>query len=269
MFQHVNPNGISVSQAKKDAKKYAKREGVSLSVAQDIIAFRHGRSTWAESLAQSRRVIELKFNESRTESHSIKFPHRSSISLILGQSGSGKSVLCYDIMMQLAKRNIPTTYLSWGIGGRDKYSNMPIELAEKFPKLVSLIDMESDVDLDAVSLAGGVLIVDEAFMLLRNHKVHDLLKASKHTFVVAQSLDDIISLPAVIMMEDAMQFFCFKLSSGDVYKLQKFFDKTIGLQLDKVSELLLRFTDEEFTKSRFVFCGPESGVKIVEYGKGC
>jgi hypothetical protein len=44
------PSGLSLLQAKKDAKKMAKEKNVPLSEAQSLIAMKHSRSSWAQAI---------------------------------------------------------------------------------------------------------------------------------------------------------------------------------------------------------------------------
>lgn len=276
MFQHVNPIGISVSQAKKDAKKLSKQLEIPLSKAQDKIAFKHSRSTWAESLAQTKQVISLDFKDSSLGSQKIPFPQQASLSFILGQTGTGKSVLCYEIMSQLAKRKIPSTYLSKHIGSRididlapdwAKYQNLLFDLQEKHPQLIQVLDLNSSIDLDAVALHGGVLIVDEAFVVLKHPNIDELLKASKHTFIAAQSFRDLDPLPTEILQKDAMQLFCFNLPASDLAEIHGVIKGNGMATLSSFHEALLQLKPERNVMSSFLFGGNKGQINLLELSK--
>lgn len=58
------PSGISVIQAKKDAKSLAESKGINRSEALDQIAFLHGRSKWSTLMEQlsKQSVLTYRFN---------------------------------------------------------------------------------------------------------------------------------------------------------------------------------------------------------------
>lgn len=276
MFQHVNPIGISVSQAKKDAKKLSKQLEIPLSKAQDKIAFKHNRSTWAESLAQTRQIISLDFKASPLGSQQILFPQQASLSFILGKAGSGKSVLSFEIMSQLAKRKIPSTYLSTNIGNRididgapdwAKYQNLLFDLQEKYPQLIQVFDLNSSIDLDDIALHGGVLIVDEAFVVLKHPNIDELLRASKHTFVVAQSYRDLTPIPIEILQKNAMQLFCFGLPVNDLVEIHGVMKGNGMASLSRFHEAFLQLNPERNVKSSFLYGGNNGQVNLLELSK--
>ena len=276
MFQHVNPIGISISQAKKDAKKLAKSKEIPLSQAQDQIAFKHSRSTWAEAMSQSNQSISLDFKESLLGIQKIKLPSQASLSLVVGQTGAGKSVLCYEIMAQLAEQKIPVTYLATHNGSRiteknaadwAEYQNLLFDVQDKYPEFIQVFDLDTDVDLDVISLRGGVLIVDETFTLLRHPKLNELFKASKHTFVTAQSLRDLEPLPKEIIQKDAMQLFCFQLPSHELDYLYGMIKSEKQETLESFKYAFSQLKPARGDKSCFLYGDRTEQVKLFELKK--
>lgn len=85
------PTGISVDQAKKDAKKLAKELDVNLSEAQDAVAQKHSRSSWAAmmNMLNNHHQLSVSLKQSFFTKEVMKFPGHKSLTTVVGQSGSG------------------------------------------------------------------------------------------------------------------------------------------------------------------------------------
>ena len=272
MFQHVNPIGISISQAKKDAKKLAKNKDISLSQAQDKIAFQHNRSTWAEQTRQTNQVIKLDFKDSLLGSQHITLPLPASVNFVVGQSGTGKSVLCYEMMAQIAKQNIPVTYITKGVGRRITsteapewavYHNMLFDVQDKYPSLIHIHDVDVEFNAESVQLRGGILIVDEVWNTLKVTGLPELLKASKHTFLVAQVFGGISHLPPEILQPEAMQAFLFTMPSYEIEKIKHLHT----LPLDELKLAFAMLKPVRDIKSSFLVADNKQSLKLYELKK--
>jgi hypothetical protein len=228
MFQHVNKNGISFDQAKKDAKKLSKSENIPLNQALDRIAFQHARSTWAQAVEQSKaRIIYTLPNIGR-----VALNDRASFTEIRGLSGSGKTIFMYDVMEQFLKQGIVVNLITRGSGipfdgsqfipptgyGADPCPNTVLnDLRSRYGLLINIIDVEETIDLSSFTLSRGVLFVDEIYLLRdflrraanrhpdivspnpqkQSHPVRmleSIMQVSKHTFISKTGLagsDDI------------------------------------------------------------------------------
>jgi hypothetical protein len=228
MFDHANPKGISIRQAKKDAKKLAKKNDIKLTQAQDIIAFKHNRSTWAVAMQQMKRPpITLKFINRELGTDKITFPVYSSFLSFVGEYSTNKTLLLLEIMEQVLKQQIPVTYLSSGdpITNIEPHPNRNFEvtieeirrmfegLVKKYPEQLNVMDARSEsCHLPNIVLNGGLLVIEESQHVCNANskaEVKDLLLCSKHTLMYEQKLEDFSDeyIPQDILYDGAEQMF--------------------------------------------------------------
>jgi hypothetical protein len=197
MSVQMFPSGISVTQAKKDAKKLAKLSDLQLSEAQNLIAFKHGRTSWAALVNQlsTQNSLSLHFNQGEQK---LNFPKEKSFTIVEGMPGSGKSVFLIEAAAQMNKAGYPVVYFSSCISmvfPSDLAGQAVIQHQRMNPDLFRVCDFsDEDLDLASFELNGSILIIDEIAAFFDKYSsdlINDLLKASKHTIVACQDVRDI------------------------------------------------------------------------------
>lgn len=197
------PSGITVTQAKKDAKKLAKDQSILLSKAQDLIAFKHGRAPWAVLMEQLNQKAEIIFNNGK---QGISIPAalaKNSFTLLIGEPSSGKSVLLAEIAAQLLSAGHKVVYLTYSfqpdvalIPPQEVDRLMLAALKSVYPEQFKVHGVSSELsnsDFEKLELNGAVLLIEEIFVLQKmysNTAILDLLRCSKHTFVTCQAFED-------------------------------------------------------------------------------
>lgn len=187
------PSGISIRQAKRDAKTLSKTNGVQLSKAQDLIAFKHGRSSWATLINQlaTQKSLALSFNDHK---QILSFPEGKTLSIIEGRVGFGKTVLLIEIASQWVNAGYPIIYLSTGFSQNELLQLKQLSSSSLSQNLLKVLDF-NDPKLDLVSfkLDGAILLIDEFETLLRvfpSVLINDILKTSLHTIISVQSYEN-------------------------------------------------------------------------------
>lgn len=114
------PSGRTVAQAKKDAKALASRESLRLHQAQDVIARRNGlKLPWAKALAWLRQQSQplmsfrLPLDHERGEGathHVLDLYPEASTAVIVGTTGTGKTVLALELARQSLAANAPAVH---------------------------------------------------------------------------------------------------------------------------------------------------------------
>ncbi len=119
-------SGLSLSQARKDAKALAKKNGIKLSEAQNIIAIEHTGMKWSKAIKSlaSRQLIPTSDVTSAftftgsTETSTLQLDHASLtfqrnrlLGLIVGSPGAGKSVLALEFIRQHLNNSLPVIYM--------------------------------------------------------------------------------------------------------------------------------------------------------------
>lgn len=196
------PTGLSVSQAKKDAKRLAKESNIPLSKALDQIAFKHSRSDWATAMNQLKTLDKLSviLRQDDGEMLHLDFSGRNALMKIIGQSGSGKSVLALEFASQFLASGIPVVYLGADISEMYHAGIATNNLAKKYPNLFTAITIDElirTVSIDEITLNGAVLIIDETSIFssrseygVSTGKILDLINTSMKTILAAQVLSD-------------------------------------------------------------------------------
>lgn len=194
------PTGISVDQAKKDAKKLAKELDVNLSEAQDAVAQKHSRSSWAAmmNMLNNHHQLSVSLKQSFFTKEVMKFPEHKSLTTVVGQSGSGKTLLLLEFASQWLKLGVPVVYI--GLSGEELNQETPdwmldvkaaSALSKRYSKLIRFYSW--DVALADLKLDGAVLILDEPTHLLSKNEpsaYRALINTSLHTFIGCQAIDE-------------------------------------------------------------------------------
>ena len=208
------PSGISVTQAKKDAKKLSKKLGIPLSEAQNKIAFKHSRSVWAKAISQSKldHHFQLSFQSGCLSKSRVieNIEVQESISVILGMPGAGKTVLLLEIASQCLKQGLPVTLLSTNsfddlavipeLSIDEEYTHqLKNEYGDRFT-IINPFDSKGNLAIDQLSLNGDVLLIDDCDYIFINgietsekkdldlQSFRSLIKASRFTFIALQTI---------------------------------------------------------------------------------
>ena len=188
------PSGISIRQAKRDAKTLSKTNGIQLSKAQNLIAFKHGRSSWATLINQlaTQNALELSFNNHEQK---LSFPEGKTLSIIEGRVNSGKTALLMDIASQLVKAGYPITYLCTGLSKTESLRLKELSSKTKINCPIIIHDLKDpNLDFTSIALDGSILLIDEFETMLRVVPIaliHDILKTSLHTIITVQAYADV------------------------------------------------------------------------------
>ena len=190
------PSGITITQAKKDAKKLAEAQSILLSKAQDLIAFQHGRAKWPVLMQQINQQAKISFNNGDNLIFLPPEKYQNTFTLLTGEPGAGKSVLLAEIAAQLVLAGQKVTYLSYRFPSEKTY--MPVDYAERcFVKLSvdypDLFNIYSSA-LEDLELNGAVLLIDDMDVIQRRYSTEaiiDLLRCSMHSLISCQCFDDL------------------------------------------------------------------------------
>lgn len=276
MFQHKHKSGISFEQAKKDAKKAAKKGGIQLSKAQDDLAFAHSRSTWAQATLQSKRKIKCKVG---SEGEELVLPIDSSLTVLRGMSGSGKSVMMFHLIRQFLELGIPVTYISYREPFHEEgsfslhglYAKQVACLQKRYRHLLTIYDTWYHRNIDEFRISGGVLFIDETPFLLKalagnkesSASMRHLIQASKHTFIADMDCgltnDDPLK-SAFFDYSGSKYFLYFKHTQEALEKL--FGEKSNGVHRPPAQRLVGSLNVLPDSESTFVLCGPDMEPKL-------
>ncbi len=190
------PTGLSVEQAKKDAKQFAKNNHSALSKGQNAIAFVHGRSSWSTLIQRIKKPLSLIPGQAPFDNRK----HNRALLAIMGNAGSGKTTLMLNSALHLLQSGERVVMISSSEyhavnSGRIHNESKPSLLKTiitSHPDRFSLIDPENTACVE-VMLNGAVLMISEDAMLnnAKNPEFEKLLKASMHTIVCISRLSDL------------------------------------------------------------------------------
>ena len=212
------PSGLTVTQAKKDAKKLAKAESIKLHEAQDRTSRSNGLNmSWNKALAWLERQpkplmsFRLSLNSERNEGtshHLIDLYPEAPVVLIAGTTGSGKSVIALELAHQaITKSAIRTYYCTMqglifeaATGSQDINSKQIGYLQQNFPNHFHIHSFSRGVSplesMDNEVTEGSLLIIDEValFKLNQNSIIEWLAWARRKRCVlilIGQMIEDI------------------------------------------------------------------------------
>lgn len=231
------PTGLSVTQAKKDAKKLARKERIKQSEALDLIAFENGRANWPELTNQldTQNRLFARLNRGPDAGTILDLPESKSVTIVSGFAGSGKSCVLREFSAQWLDKKYPIVYLGYN---EDELNT----LTAKYPALFRFIDLDkiqSDQDVADLKLNGAILMIDEYhwFRLYKMQKaIQDLIRASMHTFISTQTLDEIEPLVDNGIKNVSAKLFSFILMPGSQAGITKLKSKPTKPEV----ELILR-----------------------------
>jgi len=217
------PSGVTVAQAKKDAKRLAKERGIRLHQAQDIIAQQNGGDAlWhraIEKLQPHREATVLPLRIPLSPEHNtghlerrIEIGPEASTIVILGVAGTGKSVLAILLAQQaLVDAGAPAVHyvVPLDVLGdmrpdnplfqRDAAMQLLVQLHDEYPTKVFTHELDRDgspTETVGNPPAGSVVIVDETLFLRRAQtEILDWMRwasARRYTLIVTgQTPEDV------------------------------------------------------------------------------
>lgn len=179
------PSGISVTQAKKDAKSLAESKSISRSEALDQVAFLHGRSKWATLMEQlsKQSVLTYRFNDKP-----LTISEDKSLLWIVGQPGSGKSSLLTEMAEQLLRNGHKVLMLT----------KERVDLSHRNCTILNVDD--KGFDLSKAYIDGAVVLVDDINRLFNNEfrpsnkyqftgpDIEQFFRCAKHVVVTSEDL---------------------------------------------------------------------------------
>ena len=186
------PTGLSITQAKKDAKKLVKQSKIALFEAQNIVARKHSRSDWPTMMESinKKSTLSVSLKQGSLSRDTIQFPSQKSVTTVVGPPAKGKTLLLLEFSAQWLKQGIPVVY----IGSLDvERSSMPDQrldvqaasrLKSQHGSLFRIFDNQSAIS--SINLDGAVLIIEELNYLLGRIELADLrglINTSFHTFI--------------------------------------------------------------------------------------
>lgn len=267
------PTGVAVAQAKKDAKRLANKSEIPLSQAQNEVALKHGRADWPTLMNQlkTQSALSVTLKQSFLNKVTLDFPENKSLNIVVGQSGSGKSMLLLEFAAQWLQKGFPVVYLGADVSDSYQGGVATKHLIAKHPDLFTAIPFQSltrDFVLDDVMLNGAVLIADELPHMVNSEmigitveQVHKLINSSMHSFLGFQILGETQGIISDLknVTDDNRRFIILKCSAPDIYENTPFgYDpknmaEEVGLlekRHNKYTELLY-VNQDSYQKLRF------------------
>ncbi len=285
------PTGVSVIQAKKDAKRLANKSEISLAQAQNEVALKHGRADWPTLMNQlkTQNDLSVTLQQSFLNKVTLDFPENKSLNIVVGQSGSGKSLLLLEFAAQWLQKGFPVIYLGADVANAEK---IPTQfhgaiatrfLSSKYPdlfKTIAISTFDKEFSLDDLMLDGAVLIVDEIDLMLDGafltadeilhmvntemnsitvQKMHKLINCSMHTFLGLQVLvekQEIISNLKNVT-DDNTRLIILKGSVPDIYEYTPFeYDRQVMTEeVEQLEQIRNKYTE-------FLFIEKDSYQKL-------
>ncbi|MGP9797081.1 hypothetical protein ACT3UJ_06950 [Halomonas sp. 86] len=172
------PSGITVQQAKKDARALSKSKEIPRSAALDIIAQSNGVAMpWSNAvvwLAEKNDVVaSFTLPLPSSHNHIVDVPEYAPVVVITGDAGCGKSILSLELAKQhLSKHPNANLYRSSPIGRRptepsevSRSLHMPehmlVSLEKNYPGRVKVMTFEPESVFPVDAPAGSLILVDD------------------------------------------------------------------------------------------------------------
>lgn len=208
------PTGITVAQAKKDAKALAKSQTFTLSEALDMVARRNGiDKPWSKAVAwladNDDRIASFKLPLPTCRSHIVDVPNYAPLVVIAGQAGCGKSILAVELARQHLSNN-PSARLDWmsPIGLRSIEATdasrsrcMPEHMLEaldiRHPGRVQFSEFDPESHFPGENApAGSMVVIDDAslFPLLDSHLPKWISAALERRIVLVVCVQHLLDL---------------------------------------------------------------------------
>lgn len=258
------PTGVAVAQAKKDAKRLANKAEISLSQAQNEVALKHGRADWPTLMNQlkTQSALSVTLKQSFSNKVTLDFPENKSLNIIVGQSGTGKSVLLLEFAAQWLEKDLPVVYLGGDVCNAEVipeqlHGAIAIRhLISKYSQftVIPLASLTKDFTLDDVMLNGAILIVDELYHMVGGEKmvgaieqVYKLINSSMHTFLGVQTLADckVVIDNLKNVTEDNTRFIILNAYAMDIFKNLPFEHdrKVMGEEVQRLEKMHNKYTE--------------------------
>ncbi|MCG7952653.1 MAG: AAA family ATPase [Candidatus Thiodiazotropha endolucinida] len=202
--------GLSVEQAKKDAKKLAKDKSIPLHVAQDIIAHEKIGMSWSKAMFlrckkshdNSSDLATFVLSRDKGNVVTCSLTKDTPVAYIAGRSGCGKSVVATELAIQHLISGKPVTYFpGYDIPLEPLEPSMDLAhyniltLKKTYPELFQVIPGRGEEVLGKLKATNGSLVVlDEAWMLLGKQPASPVLSRilaqGAGIVIIGQALSD-------------------------------------------------------------------------------
>lgn len=261
------PAGISVKQAKKDAKKLSKTSEIPLHQSQDIISFKHSRMKWHDALnAISTAKPESILLHTQSGKEKVIDIGVKSLNIVYSKSGSGKSTLANIIAEQMLVNN-KVTYLNVKNGMcKAMEKSFKDEYGDKISFIYfdyNFITKTIDIDLKSLELNGSVLIIDEFARLHceENDNLVGLIRASSHCFIFTQLITShfISDLMSKYEDTDLRMFFSSFVYSLDDLKRIDLIKENFGAIMESIPKLTVNQSGVDFL---MIDCDGTQKIKV-------
>ena len=181
-------SGVSVPQARKDAKKLAKKENIPLHKALDVVALKNSGLSWNKAIKDINTIPIDGYGEDLLASFALKtqsgnaiifsLSKRNPVAYIVGMSGSGKSVSSLLLAEQHLCAGKNVVYLP----GHDMPMTSPItqdmahkkaiDLVSQFPDRFRISNGDAPTNISSLNFKPKTLvIIDELWMFSRKGDV--------------------------------------------------------------------------------------------------
>lgn len=198
------PTGLTLTQAKKDAKKLAKQNQLTFSESLETFAFLHGRATWATLMQRLNHPLSLIPGQEPFDNKK----YNRSLLVIVGMSGSGKTQFQLNSALSLLEQGESVLMITReSIDSQQHHPDADAlslkPLIQRFPDKLMVVD-PGITPLDEIMLNGRVLMIaDNVAWESINHKaLSSLIKASMHTVVAAYDLNDLQTCDVLPLKDD-------------------------------------------------------------------
>ncbi|MCG7884397.1 MAG: hypothetical protein AB2669_08150 [Candidatus Thiodiazotropha endolucinida] len=227
-------SGLSISQAKKDAKKLAKAKDIPLHEALDIIAIENAGLSWNKAMYRVNGVSEVGTISCRlarfvfsihkvSESNDVEcfLSKQTPVALINGMSGSGKTVAALCLAEQHVQKKHKVFYLPGYDMPRNKTPypgdighQKALDMMSRYPGYFQVIDGDNPSTIEKLDLVPNALVViDEVWMFSRKGDIGDALNTvfdkGAGIIAVGQSIHDNDFIPP----EKVAFWLCGKMAS--------------------------------------------------------
>ncbi|MDI4670993.1 hypothetical protein MKZ42_03195 [Pseudoalteromonas shioyasakiensis] len=253
------PTGVAVAQAKKDAKRLANKSEIHLSHAQNEVALKHGRADWPTLMNQlkTQSALSATLKQSFLNKVTLDFPENKSLNIVVGQSGSGKTMLLLEFAAQWLQKGFPVLYLGADVSQGYQCGAATNSLISKYPSLFTAIPLQSLTKgfvLDDVMLNGAILLADELPHMVSSEvigitteQVQKLINCSMHTFLGFQILGEAQEIISDLknVTDDNTRFVILKCYAPDIYanSLFEYDRKVMAEEVERLEKKHNKYTE--------------------------
>lgn len=144
------PTGVTIAQAKKDAKKHAKQTVIPLNQALDKMVQNHGiNAGWSSAVATLKKrgeplgVFQLPLRDGQSNSVII-YPDAPFVTIV-GASGTGKTVLALELGQQALAQDLAVDFYSFKLA-REHDGYYERDLGSQMAQLKTYVYMSVKLD---------------------------------------------------------------------------------------------------------------------------